>query len=170
MSFSTTRTFVPSLKSSCLICNSEFLRKSIRHPNQKFCSSKCIKTNYRRTNTERDKEAKAAWIVRNPEKRKAASEKYRKENSEYYTQYSSLRTRKQLQAKPKCLTEFDNMFLIEFYDLAKRRGLEVDHIIPLQHKLVCGLHVPENLQMLTRSQNAKKSNKFDEDVVAVIKE
>lgn len=38
---------------------------------------------------------------------------------------------------------------------------EVDHIIPLKHPLVCGLHVPENLRVVTRSENARKSNKYE---------
>jgi 5-methylcytosine-specific restriction endonuclease McrA len=37
---------------------------------------------------------------------------------------------------------------------------EVDHIIPSNHKLVCGLHVENNLQILTESENIKKSNSF----------
>jgi hypothetical protein len=47
--------------------------------------------------------------------------------------------------------------------LAKETGIphEVDHVIPLNHESVCGLHVPENLQVLTKSGNRSKHNKFD---------
>jgi len=37
---------------------------------------------------------------------------------------------------------------------------EVDHIIPLQHELVCGLHWEGNLQVLTKAENIRKKNRF----------
>lgn len=36
----------------------------------------------------------------------------------------------------------------------------VDHILPVNHPLICGLHVPCNLQVLVGVDNIKKSNKF----------
>jgi hypothetical protein len=40
---------------------------------------------------------------------------------------------------------------------------EVDHIIPLKNNKVCGLHVPNNLQIITQFSNRSKQNKFKEN-------
>ena len=40
-------------------------------------------------------------------------------------------------------------------------GYQIDHIIPLQGAKVSGLHVAENLQYLTPSENSSKNNKYE---------
>lgn len=39
----------------------------------------------------------------------------------------------------------------------------LDHMVPLNHPYVCGLTVPWNLRIVTRAQNAAKSNKWSPD-------
>lgn len=47
---------------------------------------------------------------------------------------------------------------LESIDGIKRH---VDHIIPLKHVLVCGLHVRDNLLIMTAEENMSKHNSFE---------
>jgi hypothetical protein len=53
-------------------------------------------------------------------------------------------------------------FYIKARQLTAETGIkhEVDHIIPSNHPLVCGLHVEGNLQILTEFENISKNNRF----------
>jgi hypothetical protein len=40
------------------------------------------------------------------------------------------------------------------------RTYQVDHIVPVDHPLVCGLTVPWNLRIITAHENNKRSNRW----------
>jgi len=69
-------------------------------------------------------------------------------------------------AIPKGLKESDFELIRMYYQLANYMtevtGIphEVDHIIPLQGKNICGLHVPWNLRVITKSENCTKGNRI----------
>jgi len=60
----------------------------------------------------------------------------------------------------------NHFFMNEAYALSQLRtkmtGIQwhVDHIIPLRGKLISGLHVENNLQVITATENHKKNNSF----------
>ena len=78
---------------------------------------------------------------------------------------NTLKTQKHRQAKYKAAKikrtpVWANLIKIkEIYDKCPK-GYHVDHKIPLQGKLVCGLHVETNLQYLTALENMKKGNRY----------
>ena len=39
----------------------------------------------------------------------------------------------------------------------------VDHVVPLTHAEVCGLHAPWNMQVITFAANAAKGNKWQSE-------
>lgn len=95
----------------------------------------------------------AEWAARNPGKRTAKASKYRA---------------KKLQAMPSWA---DNQYIEDLYSNCREAehmfgaiGLDVkfnvDHIIPLQSDLVCGLHTEDNLQILSALENSIKGNHF----------
>jgi 5-methylcytosine-specific restriction endonuclease McrA len=67
------------------------------------------------------------------------------------------RIRDQVQLTAGHQAEIDGMYL--FCQIFK--GFEVDHKIPLNGINVSGLHIPENLQVLSRRENRSKGNRFN---------
>lgn len=156
----------------CLHCSNNIEHK---RANAKFCSQFC-KDSFRYKNKEWSYEKQttclecglslegklrnAKYCSKNCKDKKFSLDKYKKhysENKEYYLQKSTIRQRTVKQAIPKWANKDD---LKNVYLEAKYFGMQVDHIIPLNHPLVCGLHVWDNLQLLSQKDNAKKSNKF----------
>lgn len=103
--------------------------------------------------------------TRNSEQLKQYNKTYHKNNLPKFAAKTAKYMISKLKATPKWLTKEHlqqiEKFYIEAYDLTIKTGIlyEVDHIIPLQGKNVSGLHVPWNLQILTKTENIKKKNK-----------
>lgn len=70
-------------------------------------------------------------------------------------------------ACPKWLSKDQQKEILNFYTQAKllteQTGItyQVDHIVPLLGKDVCGLHVPWNLQVITATENISKGNRYN---------
>ena len=68
---------------------------------------------------------------------------------------------------PKWLSSEDRWMIKEVYYLARLRTkltgiqFDVDHVIPMNGKNVCGLHVPTNMQVITHSENSRKGNRYN---------
>lgn len=73
------------------------------------------------------------------------------------------RRQNRIKQVPPWLTQAHMAEIEGFYRFCKIfKGFEVDHIIPLNGKQVSGLHVPENLQVLTVRANRQKGAQYKE--------
>lgn len=91
---------------------------------------------------------------------------YYEANKDKFKSYVAKRRAIKLKATPNWLTIDDFIEIEELYTCAQMFKLytgqdyHVDHIVPLQGKNVCGLHVPWNLQVITAKENLSKHNKL----------
>lgn len=96
------------------------------------------------------------WRKLNPQKFLKSLNIWRNKNSQKVKLYRRVNEAKR---RMRGQLNFGQDGIFEFYQKCPK-GYVVDHIIPLNGKLVSGLNVIWNLQYLTRRQNAIKSNIF----------
>jgi len=96
------------------------------------------------------------WRDANQEKQKELIAQWKKLNKDKTRAYASKRRSQKLNAIPPW---FEKEKVALAYKKAKEWGFEVDHVIPLQGKNVCGLHCWSNLQLLDAKLNHSKGNR-----------
>ena len=165
----------------CVPCNtekskSEFSKCTSRSDGVQYRCKECV-FKFRKANKEKIAFQKQQYHAKQKEHLLEKRKVWESNNPDYFTKYrqnnkgsinARNRTRQaaKLQRTPKWLTDIDFERIETQYKLAQiltklhNEPWHVDHIIPLQGRLVSGLHVPCNLQVLKGSENCSKQNNF----------
>jgi hypothetical protein len=110
-------------------------------------------------NAEKLKKYRIEYVLNNKDKVRKTKRLSRLKNPSLLIYHCAKRRALKLKATPR----FANLNKIKEIYKNCPKGYTVDHIVPLQGKEVCGLHVEWNLQYLTPSENSSKSNKLIND-------
>ena len=123
----------------------------------------------------------AAWRKKNPDARKIENIKVREKagtlsRDKYFEKRkqnsigrkvssSKYASKRRLQTEFYFCKEYDTFVFEEALKLCQLREIatgfkwNVDHIVPLNHKIACGLHVADNFQVVPARWNFQKMNK-----------
>lgn len=154
----------------CSICIAEKNRRD--HANKRKYQRQWRTKNreYQRRWRAKNPEYYRQYYAKNPERIAEHQRKWRQANPHLVNAQRAKRRAAKLQATPAWA---DHEAIDAKYEIAKKaeellgEPHQVDHWIPLQGELVCGLHVAENLRVIPAEDNLRKGNThFPTDVAA----
>lgn len=117
---------------------------------------------WKEKNLARAQENERRWREQNPEQNREHKRRWSKQNPDKERAKVMRRLARKKQATPPWVDHAAiNAIYAEAVRLEKETGIKhhVDHIYPLTSSYLCGLHVAENLQILTYAENISKGNR-----------
>lgn len=142
------------LASWCRVCTSAASRMAYR--------ARLVRAGER----QKERDRVNAFNKANPGQKAAASKKYATANPAAILAHNAKVKAAKKKRTPRWLSIDDLWLMRQAYEVAALRttvfgfSWHVDHILPLQGKLVSGLHVPSNLRVIPAVDNWRKSNSF----------
>jgi len=169
------------LNTFCKICHMEdrkVRRVRLRAIPDRVEAERKYKKEYRQRTVEQRRAYMLDWRSNNSAYVTSYRAKRAELNREYNKNYSAAnrasilakcraRQAAQLQRTPRWVGPEELWLIKEAYSVALQRSQitgfkwHVDHIVPLQGKLVSGLHTPNNIQVIPATLNCSKNNKFE---------
>ena len=157
-SFSKNERYADGLVTWCKECHSEANRAWYEQNKER---NKLRAIEWAKTNPDAAKAAQKRHNEKHKEKRAAKHLEWARANRPKRNAVDARRKAAKLRATPSWA---DQDAIMQIYAEAMRQQEEtgirkhVDHIVPLQSKIVCGLHVESNLQILDGAENESKRN------------
>jgi len=99
------------------------------------------------------------YYLRHQDQIRAMWNQWNRDNAEYRASQTAKRRAIKLRAVPKWSDEEMKVKIEAIYE-ERESHQHVDHIYPLQGRDVSGLHVPENLRLISAEENLLKGNKM----------
>lgn len=145
------------LSSECKPCKKINDKASyLRNKEKRLISCKA----YVEKNKDKTASYQKQYVKDNIDAIKTYQAKWSQDNRDIHNAHGAKRRARKLNATPKWLSNEHLEKIKEIYKQGSTLNMHVDHIVPLQGKNVCGLHVHWNLQLLTPTENLSKGNKF----------
>lgn len=149
----------------CYTCQIENNKINRQKPEQRPMVLARKKRDYYK-NKEKRQAASKKYALLNKERLKQKAKEYQKNNPHIYRAIGSFRRARLRKATPPWITPQMREDIKSLHAQAELLELEtgiqfdVDHIVQLDGKIVCGLHVPWNLRLLKHSDNISRPKHF----------
>jgi len=158
----------------CYSCQKENSKRNRKKPGQKEKHLARKRKDYQKHKEKRKAKIKE-YTIKNRDTILAKKREYQKKNPHIFRAIGSFRRARLRSATPPWITpqmrEEIKSLHAEAERLEQESGIQfdVDHIVPLDGKIICGLHVPWNLRVITHSDNISRPKHFVEHHLAECK-